>query len=90
MGRRLRADFPGAIDHVLNPGDRGQDIFPDAADRERFGQPLGEACEQTTETPRTFEWIAHRWRWDPAARGPFAGPAAARVGHGQDEELTTR
>src|ERR1051326_2286157 len=45
--RRLRVEFPGAIYHLMNRGDRGDDIFRDEADLERFLETLGEACAKT-------------------------------------------
>ena len=37
-------EYPGAIYHVMNRGDRREAIFRDDADRERFMETLGEAC----------------------------------------------
>lgn len=47
MARKLRVQYPGAIYHVLNRGDRREAIFRDDADRERFLTTLGEACAKT-------------------------------------------
>ena len=47
MARRLRVEFPGAIYHVMNRGDRCEDIFYDDRDRESFLNTLGEACVKT-------------------------------------------
>jgi REP element-mobilizing transposase RayT len=47
MARKLRVQYPGAIYHVLNRGDRREPIFKDDADRERFLATLGEACAKT-------------------------------------------
>ena len=44
MARKLRVEYPGAIYHVLNRGDRREPIFKDEADRQRFVETLGEAC----------------------------------------------
>ena len=44
MARKLRVEYPGAIYHLMNRGDRREPIFQDDADRERFLQTLGEAC----------------------------------------------
>src|SRR5208283_4985061 len=43
MPRKLRMEYPGAIYHVINRGDRREDIFRDDADRTRFLEALGEA-----------------------------------------------
>ncbi len=47
MARKLRVEYPGAIYHVMNRGDRREPIFQDDQDRERFLETLGEACVKT-------------------------------------------
>jgi len=47
MARKLRVEYPGAIYHVMNRGDRREVIFQDDEDRERFLTTLGEACVKT-------------------------------------------
>jgi len=47
MPRRLRVEYPGAIYHLINRGDRREDIFRDDADRTRFLETLGQACPKT-------------------------------------------
>lgn len=47
MARKLRVEYPGAIYHVLNRGDRREPIFLDDADRQRFIETLGEAWAKT-------------------------------------------
>ncbi|HEY3915863.1 MAG TPA: transposase [Verrucomicrobiae bacterium] len=54
MARKLRVEYPGAVYHVLNRGDRGEPIFKDDTDRSRFLQTLGQACEKTG-------WQIHAW-----------------------------
>lgn len=54
MPRRLRIEYPGAIYHVINRGDRKEDIFKDDGDREQFLSTLGEACGKT-------EWQVHAY-----------------------------
>jgi putative transposase len=44
MARKLRVEYPGAIYHVMNRGDRREAIFRVDADRELFLETLGEAC----------------------------------------------
>jgi hypothetical protein len=44
MPRKLRMEYEGAIYHVMSRGNRREDIFRDAADRERFLGILAEAC----------------------------------------------
>ena len=47
MARKLRIQYPGAIYHVMNRGDRREGLFEDDQDRQRFLQTLAEACEKT-------------------------------------------
>src|SRR6185312_7913364 len=42
-----RVEYPGAIYHVMNRGDRQEPIFKDEEDRERFLATLTEACGKT-------------------------------------------
>jgi REP element-mobilizing transposase RayT len=54
MARKLRVQYPGAIYHVMNRGDRREPIFQDEADHKLFLQTLGEACQKTG-------WQVHAW-----------------------------
>ena len=47
MARKLRVEYPGALYHVMNRGDRRELIFLDAEDRKRFLSTLAEACAKT-------------------------------------------
>jgi putative transposase len=47
MPRKLRLEYPGAIYHVVNRGDRREDIFKDDLDRQKFLSTLEEACQKT-------------------------------------------
>jgi|ERR1700691_4255526 REP element-mobilizing transposase RayT len=47
MARKLRMEYPGAIYHVMNRGDRREPIFKDDEDRQRFLTALGQACGKT-------------------------------------------
>jgi putative transposase len=47
MARKLRVQYPGAIYHVMNRGDRREPIFKDEQDHRRFLETLGEACAKT-------------------------------------------
>lgn len=48
MARKLRVEYPGAIYHIMNRGDRREPIFADDFDRRRFVETLGEACAKTS------------------------------------------
>ena len=52
MPRQLRLEYPGAIYHIMNRGDRREAIFHDDTDRKRFITTLGEACVKT-------DWQVH-------------------------------
>ena len=58
MARKLRVEYPGAIYHVMNRGDRREPIFKDNLDRERFLAAL--AGRLRAETTLTVGWIAER------------------------------
>ena len=47
MARKLRLEYEGAIYHVMNRGDRREDIFQDDRDRELFLETLGQAAQKT-------------------------------------------
>src|SRR5256885_16362146 len=54
MARKLRLEYPGAIYHVLNRGDRREPIFQDDLDRRRFLWTLVETCAKT-------DWQVHAY-----------------------------
>src|SRR5439155_1503076 len=47
MARKLRVQYPDAIYHVMNRGDRREPIFKDDQDRGRFLETLAEVCGKT-------------------------------------------
>ena len=47
MARKLRVQYPGAIYHVMNRGDRREPIVLDDHDRIRFLETLGQTCAKT-------------------------------------------
>ncbi|MBE0544576.1 MAG: hypothetical protein IH623_24825 [Verrucomicrobia bacterium] len=55
MARKLRVQYPGAIYHVLNRGDRGEPIFRDDEDRQRLLSARWAALHNQ-------DWIAERLR----------------------------
>ncbi len=46
-GSEVRIQYPGAIYHVMNRGDRREAIFEDDEDRKRLLETLTEACQKT-------------------------------------------
>ncbi len=47
VARQLRIEYPGAVYHIMNRGDRRELIFRDDRDRHRFLETLAEACAKT-------------------------------------------
>src|ERR1035437_537040 len=47
MPRAMRVEYPGAIYHVMDRGDRREDIFVDDVDRQDFLKTLAEAGQET-------------------------------------------
>jgi REP element-mobilizing transposase RayT len=54
MARKRRLQYPFAIYHVMNRGDRREVIFLDDADRELFLETLGQTCAKT-------DWQVHAY-----------------------------
>ena len=72
MARKLRVQYPGAIYHVLNRGDRREPIFKDALDRNRFLETLAEACIKTGWQVHAYCLMANYFHWvvkTPQANG---------------------
>ena len=47
MARRPRIEFPGAVYHIMSRGDRGEAIYWDDEDRQRFLVCIGDVCLRT-------------------------------------------
>jgi REP element-mobilizing transposase RayT len=47
MARKLRVEYPGAVYHVMNRGDRREPIFLTDRDRGLFLETLAQACQKT-------------------------------------------
>ena len=54
MPRALRIQYPGAIYHVMNRGDRREPIFRDDLDHKQFLTTLAEVCQKT-------DWQIHAY-----------------------------
>ena len=54
MARKLRIEYEGAIYHLINRGDRREEIFLEDDDRRLFLKTLGEACQKT-------DWRIHAY-----------------------------
>ena len=56
MPRQVRIEYEGAVYHVRCRGDRREDIFRDAGDREMLLATLAETVGRTG-------WKIHAWVW---------------------------
>jgi len=54
MPRAMRVEYPGAIYHVMNRGDRQEDLFVDDVDPQDLLKTLAEACRKT-------DWQVHAY-----------------------------
>ena len=71
MARKLRIQYPGAIYHVMNRGDRQEPIFEDDADRERFLETLAEACLKTGWQVHAYCLMGNLFIWWPKRPRPI-------------------
>jgi REP element-mobilizing transposase RayT len=54
MARKQRIEYPGAIYHVMNRGDRREAIFRDDVDHQLFLSTLDETCVKA-------DWLVHAY-----------------------------
>lgn len=64
MARRLRLQYPGAIYHAMNRGDRREAIFSDDQDRECLLETLAETRRKTDR-----QVLAHGIAQPPVTKG---------------------
>ena len=79
MARKLRIQYPGAIYHVMNRGDRRDPIFKDDQDYTAFLATLGEACAKA-------HWQVHAYclmrnHFHRVLETPNANLVAGMAGH---------
>ena len=97
MPRALRVEYPGAIYHGMDRGDRREDIFVNDVDRQDLLKTLAEACQKTAwqvhacglrnETTLPVKWIAARVQIG-TAKG--AKSVLHRSGRGQQRHKPAR
>ena len=79
MPRKLRVQYPRAIDHVMSRGDRREDIFLDDVDHQDFLKTPAEACQKTGwQVPACCLTRNHFHLWASTASGGTMRPAARR------------
>jgi putative transposase len=61
MPRKGRIEFAGALYHLLDRGDRREEIVVDEADRARFVVTLGEVCERTGWRVHAFVLMSNHY-----------------------------
>jgi len=61
MARKLRVEYPGAIYHVLNRGDRREPSFRAEADWRRFLETLGESCGKPGWQMHAYVLLPHHF-----------------------------
>ncbi len=59
----LRVPYAGAIYHVMNRGDRRENIFEDEQDHVRFMETLGEACQKTRWQVHAGCLLGNHFHW---------------------------
>ena len=57
MPRTIRVEYPGAIYHVVNQGDRRKDISKSDSGRRLFLETLGQAFEKPVERGKADQEI---------------------------------
>ncbi len=63
MARKARVEFPGAVYHVLDRGDRREPIFRDDEDRRRFLATVGEVCARTGWRMHAFVLMGNHYHF---------------------------
>lgn len=63
MPRALRIEYPGAIYHVMNRGDRREPIFRDDLDHRKFLTTLAEVCTKTDWQVHAFVLMHNLFTW---------------------------
>jgi putative transposase len=61
MARPLRIEYPGAFYHVMNRGNRREDIFLTDKDRKVFWDGLAESCETYNVTLITYVLMSNHY-----------------------------
>lgn len=61
MARKTRIEFPGAVYHLLDRGDRREAIYRDETDRRRFLDTLGEVCRRTGWRVHAFVLMSNHY-----------------------------
>ncbi|MGP8236265.1 MAG: transposase [Limisphaerales bacterium] len=71
-------EYPGAIYHLINRGDRREDIFRDD-DRSRFLETLGQACAKTGWQVLAYCLMSNHFHLGSLCNQPGESPAHHRA-----------
>ena len=69
MPRQVRLEYEGAIYHLLNRGDRREEIFRDHRDRHSFLATLRATCAKTDWQVHAYCLMSNHFHLGGAARG---------------------
>jgi hypothetical protein len=92
MARELRIEYPGAVYHVMNRGDRREAILRDDVDRQRFVEArcgVAGGGEEKAERVRQEELAWQRRSERDLAERPKTDPWKARIARRLRQETTT-
>ena len=90
MPRKARVEFPGAVYHVLDRGDRCEAIFRDDADRMRFLATLGEVCARTGWRVHAFVLMGNHYHRESGKGGKGSGENGIKLRRIWDERREAR
>ena len=82
MPRKLRIEYEGAIDHVMNRGDRREPIFIDDADASPAcagSKPCPEVCAKTGWQVHAYVLMPNHFDSLAPARSASGPPSMSRV-----------
>ena len=61
MARPLRVEFPGALYHIINRGNAGEDVFKSLRDREKFLEYLEAASSRFSIRIHTYGLMTNHY-----------------------------
>ncbi len=61
MGRLLRREYPGVLQHITSRGNERREIFRDGGDRKNFSEALADYRNRFNIYIRSFVVMKHHW-----------------------------